>query len=416
MLIGPGLMLGVWGVRPAFGQGAGPAPVVVAPVIEREVASSQTFVANVNPRRRSVIGSAVDGRVAEFLIDAGQEVDAGEPLAKLLTTTIEIELSGAEAELELRRAELAELRNGSRPAEIELAEATMQAAEAAEDYAKAKLARAERLFKTSSGFSQDEFEAAQAESLTAIARVAQARSSLQLVREGPREEQIQQAAARVAVQEQVVAGLRDRLGKYTVRSPFHGYVTSELTEAGAWVREGDPVAEVVEIDPVEVEVFVPESSIRFVRKGGQCQLSVDAIADRLFDGSIDQIVPLADSRSRTFPVRVVVPNPRVESSHELLPGMLARASLPTGLMQTRLLVPKDALQLGGPNPTLLKVESAQATSVPVTTGPALGSWISVEPLVAGSLAAGDLVVTRGNERLRPGQAVTISQRQSPPEY
>ena len=106
-------------------------------MIEREVASSQAFVANVNPHRRSVIGSAVDGRVEEFLVDAGQEVDVGQPLAQLRTKTIEIELAGAQAELQLRRAELAELRNGSRPAEIELAEAVAQAAAAASDYAKA---------------------------------------------------------------------------------------------------------------------------------------------------------------------------------------------------------------------------------------------------------------------------------------
>jgi RND family efflux transporter MFP subunit len=263
--------------------------------------------------------------------------------------------------------------------------------------------------------SQDEFEAARSEALAAIARVSEAKSSLQLVREGPRQEQIDQAAANVAVQEQIVAGLEDRLKKYTVRSPFRGFVTSELTEAGAWVQQGDPVAEVVEIDPVEVEVFVPESTIRFVKKGATCTLSVDAIPGKTFTGVIDQIVPLADSRSRTFPVHVLVDNAPIGSRHELLPGMLARASLPTGESQQRMLVPKDALRLGGASPTLLKVEKGQTTIIPVQTGPSMGSWISVESLVPGGLNVDDLVVTRGNERLRPGQEVTISERQSPPD-
>ncbi len=404
------------GTGSIWGQGGpGPAPVVVAPVIEREVLSSQAFVANVNPRRRSVIGSAVDGRVFEYLVDAGQPVEADQPLALLRTKTIEIEVAGAEAELNLRKAELDELRHGSRPAEIELAEATTRAAEALGDYAKAKLARAERLFNTASGFSKDEFEAAKSEALAAIARVSESKSSLELVREGPRQEQIDQAAANVAVQEQIVAGLKDRLSKYTIRSPFRGFVTSELTEAGAWVRQGDPVAEVIEIDPVEVEVFVPESSIRFVKKGISCSLTVDAIQGRTFTGVVDQIIPLADSRSRTFPVRVVVENPATDSFHTLLPGMLARASLPTGEPQRRMLVPKDALRLDGANPTLLKVEADQTTIVPVRTGPSTGSWISVEPLKPGGLQVDDLVVTRGNERLRPGQTVSISERQTPPE-
>lgn len=404
----------VGGAGSACGQG-GPAPVVVAPVIERNVASSQGFVANVKPLRQSVVGSAVNGRVETYMVDAGQAVTVDQPLAQLRTKTIEIELAGAEAELELRRAELAELRNGSRPAEIELAEATAQAAEAGADYAKAKMARAERLFQSSSGFSQDEFEAAKSESLTAIAKLAEAKSSLQLVREGPRQEQIDQAAARVAVQEQTVAGLQDRVSKYTIRSPFDGFVTSELTEAGAWVREGDPIAEVVVIDPVEVEVFVPESSIRFVKRGIECVMSVDALPGQTFPGTVDQIVPLADSRSRTFPVRVRVDNPMVESSHALLPGMLARVSLPTGNPQQRLLVAKDAIGFGGPSPTVLKVDKGSTVIIPVDTGPAMGSWISVAPRIPGALKADDLVVTRGNERLRPGQAVQISERQSPPE-
>jgi len=413
LLAGLAIAWGVLASTVAWGQG-GPAPVVVAAVIEREVVSSQPFVANVNPRRRSVIGSAANGRVAEFLVDAGQAVEENQPLAQLRTKTIEIELAGAEAELDLRRGELDELRNGSRPAEIELAEATMRAVEAAGEYAKAKLARAERLFKTSSGLSQDEFEAAKAEALTAIARASEARSSLELVREGPRKERIDQAAANVAVQEQIVAGLKDRISKYTIRSPFKGFVSSELTEAGAWVREGDPVAEVVEINPVEVEVFVPESSIRFVQRGISCSLTVDAIPGKTFSGTVDQIVPLADSRSRTFPVRVLVENPMMNSSHELLPGMLARASLPTGPTERRMLVPKDALKLGGSSPTLLKVEGDKTTIVPVQTGPSLGSWISVAPIAPNGLKVDDLVVTRGNERLRPGQEVVISETQSPP--
>lgn len=395
-------------------QPGGPANVVVAPVIEREVSSRQTFVANVKPRRVAVIGSAVDGRVDEYLVDAGQAVVAKQPLAQLLTNTINIELAGAEAELSLRKAELAELQNGSRPEEVDLAEATMRAGEAANNYAKAKLARAERLFKSSAGFSQDEYEAARAEALTAAARMSETKSSLELVRKGPRQEQIDQAAARVAVQEQVVEGLKDRIKKYTLRAPFDGYVSAELTEAGAWAKQGDAVAEVVEIDPIEVEVFVPESSIRFVRRGLSVEVTVDALPGETFIGTVDQIIPMADSRSRTFPVRVLVTNPDDGSGHRLLPGMLARASLPSGTSQTRMMVAKDALKLDGAKASVFKVVGDTPTAVPVQTGPADGSWISVTPLTPGELNVGDVVVTRGNERLRPGQTVAITETQAVP--
>ncbi|QDT02766.1 Cation efflux system protein CusB precursor [Rubripirellula lacrimiformis] len=401
------------GAAQASAQG-GPANVVVAPVIRRDVASSQSFVANIRPRRQAIIGSAVDGRVEAFMVDAGQAVKAKQPLAQLLTNTINIELAGAEAELDLRRAELLELKNGSRPEEIALAEATMRASEAGSQYTQAKLARAQQLFSNSAGLSQDEFEAARAESLTAAARLSEAASSLDLVRKGPRQEKIDQAAARVAMQEQVVAGLKDRIKKYTIRSPFDGYVTSELTEAGAWARQGDPVAEVVEIDPIEVEVFVPESSIQFIRRGADCEVVVDAFPDESFPGTIDQIIPLADNRSRTFPVRVLVKNPPNDTGHRLLPGMLARVTMPTGKSESRMLVAKDALRLDGDKAAVFKVVGSTPTLVPVRTGPSIGSWISIQPIAPGSLAVDDLVVTRGNERLRPGQSVVISETQSAP--
>jgi hypothetical protein len=79
-----------------------------------------------------------------------------------------------------------------------------------------------------------------------------------------------------------------------------------------------------------------------------------------------------------------------------------------------MLVAKDALRLGGANPTVIKVVGDKTVIVAVRTGPAMGSWISVEPVASGALKVDDLVVTRGNERLRPGQEVKISEHQSPP--
>ncbi|WP_197169138.1 efflux RND transporter periplasmic adaptor subunit [Novipirellula galeiformis] len=393
-----------------FAQG-GPASVVVAAVMEEEVASQQAFVANVKPWRESTIGSAVDGRVLEYLVNAGDAVSEGQPLAQLRTATIGIEIAGAEAELALREAELAELKNGSRVEEIALAEALRDVAKANNEYAKAKLERAKRLFNEASGISVDEFESDQAAALVAAATMAQTESSYRLVVEGPRQEQIDQAAARVEMQVQKIASLNDRRNKYTLRSPYSGFVSRELTEAGAWVSQGNPVAQIIEIDPVEIEVYVPEGSIRFVHPGDDVIVSVEAVPDQTFAGTIDQIVPLADPLARTFPVRVRVANPAVESRHPLMPGMLARVTLPTSERQTRLLVPKDAIQLGGSTPTLYRVVDGKATLTPVITGPSRGSWVAVHSQVPGQLNPGDLVVTRGNERLRPGQAVVITNKQ-----
>src|SRR5690606_32584859 len=220
--------------------------------------------------------------------------------------------------------------------------------------------RHERLASSGSGISQDEFDEARAQALQAAATLAEATSQLELVREGPREEKIRQAAARAAVQQQVIAGLEDRLAKYTVRSPFDGFVVTELTQAGAWLQQGMAVAEVAEIDPIEVEVYVPEANIGFIRRGLPCAVRIEAYPQREFQGEVVQIVPMGDARARTFPVKVRVSNPAENGQHALLPGMLAHVNLPSGASRQSLMVLKDALQLGGGQTAVLKVDNGRA--------------------------------------------------------
>ena len=100
------------------GQAPPAALVAVSPVVEREVTAGQTFVGTVMPLRKSIVGSAVDGRVIEYPLNEGDRVQKGQVLAHLLTDTVKLQLAAAEAELDLRKQQLAELKNGTRPEEI----------------------------------------------------------------------------------------------------------------------------------------------------------------------------------------------------------------------------------------------------------------------------------------------------------
>ncbi|TWT71291.1 efflux RND transporter periplasmic adaptor subunit [Crateriforma conspicua] len=391
-------------------QPGGPAVVIVQKVTEEKIAPYQEFVGSVKANRRSVIGSAVDGRVEQFMVEAGDPVAAGDELAQLRTRTISLEIAAAKAELKLREAELQELKNGLRDEEIQLERAKSRAANAANAYAQAKLKRFEALFKSSSGVSRDEYESSRAEALAAQAIVEQTAASLALAEQGTRQERIEQAAARVTVQQEIVANLEDRKKKYTVKSPFNGFVVAELTETGAWVRQGDAVAEVVEIDPVEIEVFVPEALVRFTQDGDAVTIRIDALPDEQFQGTVTRIVPLADDRSRSFPVRVSVPNPAINGRHRLLPGMLAHIALPISEPKNELMVHKDALQINGDKSIVFKIVDNSAVPVPVRYGMAEGFKIAVHPLLPGQLASGDAVVVIGNERLRPGQQVVATEQ------
>jgi HlyD family secretion protein len=396
----------------------GPANVVVAEVVEEPVAQGEVFVGTVRPLKRSVIGSAVDGRVVEFPINVGDRVEEGQTLAQLLTETISLEKEAAEAELELRKEELKELENGSLPEEIEQARARKEAASANKDYLMQRRNRMEKL-RQGNAASEDVHQEAVSASLAADENFHAAKAAWDLAVRGPRAEKIAQARSRVALQQAVVDKLDDQLKKHTVITRFTGYVTAELTEVGAWVSRGDPVAEVVALDTVEIEAFVLDRHVGFVELGEDVLVSVPALTGKVFTGQVSAVVPQADDRTRTFPVRVQVKNEIGGGGPVIKAGMLAQVTLQTGQSQNGTLVPKDALVLGGPMPMVYMVVPAdpkdpkqlKVVPMPVELGVASGGQIQVLPSAAAkgaALKAGDQVVVLGNERLRPEQPVIVT--------
>lgn len=393
----------------------GPASVAVAEIVEREIASGQTFVGTVLPIKRSVIGSAVGGRVAAFPVNEGDFVRAKQPLAQLLTNTINLELDAEKAELDFRRHELAELENGSRPDEIKKAKALMLAAKAVSEYQQKRQKRLEALHARKA-VNDDDIQQVVSESIRAEQLYQDALAEHQLIVEGPRKEKIAQARSRVAIQQALVDKIESQIVKHTIISPFDGYVVAEHTEVGQWVNSGELVAEVIALGEVDVEVQVLESHVPHVRLGMDVRVEVSAIPDQVFTGSVVLIIPQADIRARTFPVKVRIKNIITEDGPVLKSGMLARAVLPTGAKQKALLVSKDALVLGGPTPMIYVVDPGadnkkpgKARAVPVQVGVASGRLIQVK----GNLKRGEYVVIRGNERLRPGQDVMITEILSP---
>lgn len=388
------------------------ARVVVTEVIERELNVGHRVVGSVVPIRQSSVGTAVDGRVVEFLVDQGDSVKAQQPVARLRTGTLEIELKATKAELKLRQEELKELQNGSRPEEISEAKARMLAARAVKSNSTTRLKRLEQLLERKA-INDNDVDDARERSEAADQTLVALESAFQRIEAGPRAEQIAQAMARVDLQQTQVELIEDRIKKYTIYAPFDGYVTAEHTEVGEWVSKGDPIVDVIALDHVEVVCNVPaEHAVRLV-PGGEIRVEFQELPGEVFTGTVARIVPTADSRTRTFPIRLHLKNRFHDKRPTLLAGMLARVILPTGDRTVMPLVPKDALVLNGSRRFVFIVDNAAsgkmtAKTRPVVLGVADGGLIQVE----GDLKPGDLVVVRGNERLKNGQEVTIQVAES----
>ena len=382
--------------------------VVVTEVIEREVHVGHRVVGTVMPIQKSTVGTAVDGRVVEYLVDVGDRVQENQPLAKLRTGTLEIELRAAQAELNLRQEQLRELQNGSRPEEISEAKARMLAAQAVRENSLTRLQRLQQLFERQA-VNETELDNAREQSEAASQALQALEATLRRIEAGPRVETIAQAQARVDLQVTQVELTEDRIRKFTIFAPFDGYVTVEHTAVGEWVSSAGPVAEVIALNWVEVLSNVPAEQAVQLKRGAEVRVEFQELPGEVFTGTIERVVPIADSRTRTFPVNIRLRNRIDDDRPVLMAGMLARAVLPTGNVTVMPLVPKDALVLNGSRRCVFVVSrgsrvSQPVRSVAVTLGVADAGLVQVD----GDLQAGDLVVVRGNERLKDGQDVSIT--------
>ena len=152
-----------------------------------------------------------------------------------------------------------------------------------------------------------------------------------------------QAAARVrsGVEAAEVRLRRARLDLTRIRtsSPFAGRVASLKVVPGQWVRQGDELMTVVDLDPIKVEVQVLESEIAHLTPGRTANVSFAAFPGEAFTGRVQTINPIVESGTRTARVTVLVNNP----GGRILPGMYARVSLQAQRYADRVLVPRSSI-------------------------------------------------------------------------
>lgn len=382
----------------ASAQNQGAAPVVVAPVKAQPLDLNVTLIGTVNPATRSLIASEIDGLVVSYPVEEGQEVHKDELIAQLRKIPLEIDLRAAQATLEQARQELLELEQGSRPEEIEEARASWKRAEAEHANAEREANRRKNLHEQQV-ISIEQYQVAATSAQAAAERVSETRAIYERIKTGPRKERIDKAKAQVGAMEAGVASLEDKLARTSVRAPYSGVVVKEHTEVGQWLQKGGPVVELLDLSTVEVTVPVPERHISQIGRGNQVTMALDALPGRSFSGKVSQIIPQADPDSRTFPVKVKAANPE----GHIKSGMFARVTFPIERGRKALVVPKDALVNRGPVDVVFIVDDGKVRQVAVKSGLATEGWITVD----GPLEEGQLVVVRGNERLRDGMPVTI---------
>jgi len=187
----------------------------------------------------------------------------------------------------------------------------------------------------------------------------------------------------------------DRLARTRIRAPFDGVVVERLMTPGERAVEGSNVVRLVDQQNLEVVARAPLEYFSFVRPG---QLLSIRAGNEPAQAAVRTVVAVGDENTHQFELRLDL----VDSLFPV--GQTLRVAVPTSDSREVLTVPRDALVLRPEGHSIFVVDANnQAQQITVTVGTGQGDDIEV----AGGVSAGDRVVIRGNERLQPGQAVTI---------
>ncbi len=194
---------------------------------------------------------------------------------------------------------------------------------------------------------------------------------------------------------------RYELRHTVVRSPIRGRVAARFLEIGSLASPQTPVARVVNMEKVKVEVGLMDDEIRRVRVGQEVKLSVDALPGKGLMARVSAVGSQADEHTLTFPVRVERANSDPDSL--LLPGMIARLSIRVKHHRDVIVVPREIVHEESGRPTVFLVKDSRASKRRLTLGPSEKDMV----IVTSGLVPGDHVVCVGHEILDEGLLVQI---------
>jgi HlyD family secretion protein len=291
------------------------------------------------------VAAEVGGRLLDVKVAEGDRVSAGDVIARIDTSDVDLALRRAEADRDQWQAQLALVRAGSRPEDIrqaaaqgQSAQADVKAAQAELDASAADLARFENLLRANAGSVKQRDDAATRREVAA-ARVRGAQDRAQAaaetvakLRAGARPQEVDAARARVSSADAQIASLQKNAADAVVKAPVSGVVTAKLLDQGEMAAPRAPVAVITDLDHAWANLYVDERLVPRLKIGQPATLITDA-GQRL-TGTITFISPkaeftprnvqTADERSKlVYRVKVTADN----KDGVLKPGMPIEAEL-----------------------------------------------------------------------------------------
>lgn len=342
-----GLAIALAGCNELAAEKAVPSrPVLVATVHYEAESPERSFVGTIRPRIETDMGFRVPGKVAKRLVEVGQTVDVGQPLATLDEVDLKLQAEQADAELHaatgvLAQAAAAETRAKELRAKGWATDAQLDQAKAAADEARARLNRAQR--------------------------------SVELT--------------------------NNSLSYATLVADTRGVVTATLIDAGQVVAAGQTAIRIARFAEKEAVVAIPETLVGRAKEG-VASVTLWSEPNKKYAAKLREIAPAADPATRTYLAKFSLP----EAGENVSLGMTATLTLSDPETTRVARLPLSALFSEGSDPSLYVVDDKGEVSLkPV----AVKSYESNDVVISGGVDEGSKVVVLGVQKLDPAQKVRV---------
>ena len=374
------------GCRSASGATAEPTkpePLSIAAVVaeSRPISRYLRVTGSLLADEQAEVSAETSGRVVATPVERGTRVAAGALLVRVSASETSAQLQEADA-----NAAQIEARLGLAPGQAfdPRRVPDVMNAKASLEWAEAEFGRIGSLLEQKV-VSQSEYDQRRAQVEAARQQYQMAQNvAVQSYRS------LEAARARVAL-------ARKSAGDTEIRAPFAGIVSERLVSIGDYVTRGTRVATVVRVDPIRVELTVPEQSVSLVRVGQPVRLTVDAYPGQEFSARVRFVSPSVRADQRALTVEAIAPN----ADGRLKPGLFATASIEQPTPAPALLVPATALETVSGTNHIFVVKGDKVEDRVVTTGERVGTGVEI----TSGLSRGDVVASDPKGRLADGTLV-----------
>lgn len=391
-----------------------------------------TVSGNIVPTQTVKASFKIPGVLYDVAVSEGETVSAGQTIAILDKVDYNIQVKGAQAQRGAAQAqtsaavaqkEAATAQKNAAAIDIETAQLQLdteiptkiEQAKAQYDLTKASYDRVKTLYEQgiaaksqfdeiSAKLTVDQNTYQQALDAKSIAesKIKSAQSQLHAAEAqiSMTDAQVSASSAQVAAYDAQLDAAKNNLGDTVLTSPIDGVVLQKISEKGETISAGYPVVAIGDISSVYAEIGVTDETVNQIQKGQIAEVYIYGLNETI-TGVVYEINSLADTTTRTFPVKIKIDN----AEGKLKPGMVCRVEIPMDNIKS-IFVPIDSvIHFAEGSAVFVLNEDNTVSKKIVTTGEITGDKIQIYS----GLQSGDVIITKGQFTLHDGDTVQIEE-------